>query len=175
MNDYTYHQTLQQVWEQAVDLYRGGERQAAAFFPGEQGRFLEMIGATAQEVFDFVEDFVSGGEPDFVTFALITDIRRSYFLIQQQGKRSHHVVEDAALPPKTESVAGVVWLPRILVKAKAKLRGEMNPNLMFGCGGDRKFFKENNLHPAEFLRVVADHIDADQAVIDYVLHKRARS
>jgi hypothetical protein len=171
MSDYLYHQELQRIWELAVTKYREGNRDALTYFDGPDAEFIASIGATAQEIFDFAEDFVSGGEPDFTTFAMLADIRRSYFLQQQKGKRSTHVVQDAELPPKTESVSGIVWLPRIIVKAKAKLKGEMNPNLMYGCGGDRKFFKTNNLHPAEFLRLVADHLDNDAAVIEYVAEK----
>ena len=33
-----------------------------------------------------------------------------------------------------------------------KLRGEMPPDLMYGCGGDRNFFQEWNLDGADFLR-----------------------
>lgn len=172
MSDYLYQQDLQRIWEHAVALYRGGNRDALTYFEGAEMKFLDTIGATAQEVYDFAEDYVSGGEPDFLTFAMLADIRRSYFLLHQKGKRSTHIVQDAELPPKTESVAGIVWLPRIIVKAKAKLRGEMNPNLMYCCGGDRNFFKTNNLHPAEFLRLVADHLDDDQAVIEYVAGKK---
>ena len=35
-------------------------------------------------------------------------------------------------------IDGIAWLPRILVKARLKLRGEMPADLMYGCGGDRQ-------------------------------------
>lgn len=171
MSDYLYQQKLKQIWEHAVSEYRAGNRDAGSYFKEEKKSFVDSIGATAQEIFDFAEDFVSGGEPDFLTFALLADIRRSYFLIHQKSVPSTHIVEDSDLPPKSDSIAGVTWLPRIIVKARAKLRGEMNPNLMYSCGGDRRFFKENNLHAAEFLRLVADNFDDDAAIIDYVVAK----
>jgi hypothetical protein len=49
---------------------------------------------------------------------------------------------------------GIPWLPRIIAKAEAKLRGEMDPDTMFGCGGDRAFCSKHHIHPADFLRVV---------------------
>lgn len=171
MSDYTYQQDLRRIWERAEKLYRDGRRDALDYFEGEDLAFVERIGATPQEIFDFAEDYVTSGEPDFLTFALLADIRRGYFLIHQKGKRGTHVVQDTDLPPKDAAVEGIAWLPRIIVKAKAKLKGEMNPNLMYGCGGDRRFFKEHNLHPAEFLRLVADHLDDDRPIIDYVLAK----
>ena len=63
---------------------------------------------------------------------------------------------------------GIPWLPRIIKKAEAKLRGEMAPDLMYGCGGDRNFFREHRLNPADFLRHVWA-ADGDEAkVLAYV-------
>jgi|TARA_B110000438_G_C15617956_1_gene565237 hypothetical protein len=168
MDHYHYLSTLRSVWESAVASYRGGVNAAGDMFSDEQSAFLHSIGATEQEVFDFVEDYVSGGDPDFDTFAAVTDKRRNYFLQVQNGQHSKHVVQDADLPAKTEELDGIVWLPRIIMKAKAKLKGEMNPNLMFSCGGDRRFLKSANLHAAEFLSLVERNLDDERAIIDYV-------
>ena len=173
MNNYNYLNTLRSVWESGVASYRGGVQAASKMFSDEERAFLAAIGATEQEVFDFVEDYVSGGDPDFSVFAAVTDRRRSYFLQVQNGQPSAHVVQDADLPAKTDEIAGISWLPRIIVKAKAKLKGEMNPNLMYGCGGDRRFLKSVNIHPAEFLALVERNMDQDSAVIDYVKRKAA--
>jgi hypothetical protein len=53
-------------------------------------------------------------------------------------------------------------------KARAKLRGELPTSLMYGCGGDRRFFKQHDIHPAEFLQVVWHCGDNDKAIIDWV-------
>ncbi len=81
-------------------------------------------------------------------------MRRDYFLNEQGGVRSKHVIDMGKLPSKDAEVEGIGWLPRIIPKAEAKLRGEMPPELMYSCGGDRRFFRENKVDPAEFLRVV---------------------
>jgi hypothetical protein len=72
------------------------------------------------------------------------------------------------LPSKDATVEGIGWLPRIIPKAKAKLRGEMPEDLMFDCGGDRRFFKENKIHPADFLRTVWAAGDDDAEIIAFV-------
>lgn len=164
----TYTASLKQLWDRAVERYQNDERDPSAFFNAAETAILDSIGTTPQELFDFVEDWVQGGEPDFLTFALVTDMRRNYFLLRQNGRRSDKLVGPDDLPPKDASVRGIEWLPRILAKAKAKLRGEMNPDLMYGCGGDRKFFRENGILPSTFLQLVALNEANDEAVIDWV-------
>lgn len=78
-----------------------------------------------------------------------------------------------SLPPKDEAVDGIEWLPRIISKARAKLRGEMPAELMFGCGGDRPFLRGVNIHPADFLREVWAAGGEDRRIIEFV--KRQRS
>jgi hypothetical protein len=82
------------------------------------------------------------------------------------------ILTPAELPAKTAELDGIVWLPRILGKARAKLRGEMHPDMMFGCGGDRAFLAKYDIHPADFLRVVWAAGDDDQKVLAYVKSPR---
>jgi hypothetical protein len=59
------------------------------------------------------------------------------------------------IPTFGEALEGIHYLPRLLAKARAKLRGELDADVMFGCGGDRKFFRDHGeIHPADFLRQV---------------------
>jgi hypothetical protein len=60
-------------------------------------------------------------------------------------------------------------------KARAKLRGEMDPDTMYGCGGDRAFFAQHNVHPADLLRVTWAAEDDDQKIIDYVKGASAKA
>ena len=171
---YSYQQTLVAIWEKAVTQFGEGRRDAGTFFTEAEEVFLTSIGATAQEVYDFAEDFSNHGEPDFSTFILLQDLRRAYFLEVQGGIPSGKVTESDTLPPKKASRDGIVWLPRIIPKALAKLRGEMNPDLMYGCGGDRKFFRTNDIHPAEFLRIVWDNEDDEEAIVKWVIARAGR-
>lgn len=171
MNHYNYQKTLQAVWQKAVDLYRQGNQDGSTYFDDGELAFLASIGANAQELFDFAEDFVVGGEPDFTTVAMIHDVRRSYFREVQNDLASGKMLDPSTLPPKDAEAGGIRWLPRIIRKAKAKLRGELDPGSMYSCGGDRRFLKENDIHAAEFLRVVWANEDDDQAIIDWVVKR----
>jgi hypothetical protein len=41
---------------------------------------------------------------------------------------------------------------------------------MYCCGGDRAFFKQHNILPAEFLALIARH-DKDQPIVDWVARR----
>jgi hypothetical protein len=174
MKHYNYPATFQALWQKAVDHYRGGNKDISTYFNKDELVFLASIGANAQEIFDFAEDYVVGGEPDFTTVALIHDVRRAYFKEVQKGLASEQMLDPENLPGKDSEAAGIRWLPRIIVKAKAKLRGELHPDVMYSCGGDRGFLKEKDIHAAEFLRVVWENEDNDQAIINWV-SQRLRS
>jgi hypothetical protein len=90
----------------------------------------------------------------------------------QNGVASRAVLEEAEMPAKTDAVKGIAWLPRLLPKARAKLRGELPPSLMYCCGGDRRFFKEHDILPAEFLAQVSRH-EKDEPVIEWVVQRLA--
>ena len=61
------------------------------------------------------------------------------------------------------------YLPRILKKARHKLRGELDPDIMFGCGGDRNFLSSHgDIHPADFLRNVWAAGDDDAKIVAYL-------
>jgi hypothetical protein len=168
MKHYDYQKTLEVVWRKAVDLYQSGNRDSASYFDEAELGFLVSIGANAQEIFDFAEDFVDGGEPDFTTVAMIHDVRRAYLREQQNGSTSSGMLDPNSLPSKDSEAEGIRWLPRIIPKAKAKLRGELHPDVMYSCEGDRHLLKTNDIHAAEFLRVVWENEDNDQAIIDWV-------
>jgi len=137
-----------------VTDYKKGTRSAADMFSKEEEDFLRSIGATPQEIFDFVEDWCDDGEPDPETALAITKVRRDYFFQEQQGRFSEHSIITSELPSRHESLAGLEWFPRIIEKARAKLRGELPPDLMYCCGGDRRFLKKVNVDPVEFLQMV---------------------
>ena len=149
-----WQQTFSHLFHASVKKYQAGHQKAAGLVGEKDAAFLGTIGYTEQEFFDFVEDFAKGGEPTLDTALKIADVRRDYFLNEQKGQRSTHEIDMAALPSKDAEVEGIGWLPRLIPKAEAKLRGEMPPDLMYGCGGDRKFFRTNGIDPAELLRQV---------------------
>ena len=102
-----------------------------------------------------MEDFGDEGEPTESTALLVAAVRRDYFLVVQDGKPSDTEITANDIPSRGDEYEGMPYLQRIIAKAEAKLRGELHPNLMFSCGGDRGFLRSNgNIHPADFLRHV---------------------
>ena len=172
MDHYNHPRRLKEIWQLAVEQYNSGNRQPETYFKDADLAFLNAIGLGVMDVYDYAEDYCSRDEPDFETFLTICQVRRDYFLNVQESQPSAHTLDPATLPPKTEAVRGIVWLPRILPKALAKLRGELPPEIMYGCGGDRRFFQENNIHPAEFLRQTWACEDAPEKIIDWVEARR---
>ncbi len=172
---YNYHSKLEKIWKDAVERYEQGRRSPEGFLSEEELKFLASIGMNVMDVFDFAEDWVCEGTPDLATFLLIHDTRRDYFLREQEGQASSHRMDSATLPAKSDEIEGIRWLPRIIPKARAKLRGELPPDTMFCCGGDRNFFQTTDLHPSEFLAVVRDAGDDDQAIIEWVLKRGRKS
>ena len=75
------------------------------------------------------------------------------------------------LPLREAQLEGIAWLPRILEKARAKLHGELHPDLMYGCGGDRNFISKHNLHLADFLETVRRAGDDIAPVLAYARSK----
>lgn len=172
VNHYNYQNILKAIWEDAVARYRSGNREPDGYFDEPTLADLASIGLKVMDVYDYAEDYVSGGEPDFETFLLICSVRRDYFLTVRKGQPSERVISADALPPKDAEIRGIVWLPRILPKARAKLRGELPPEIMYGCGGDRRFFKANHIHPADLLRATWAYEDDDSKLIDWVLSRK---
>lgn len=171
MSGYSYLSTLEALWNHSVSLYKDGNREPDSYFDAEQLAFLALNGLKVMDLYDYVEDFLTRQEPGFATFVAVHDIRRNYFLIEQKGEHADFEIDVETLPAKTDAVDGIVWLPRILPKARGKLQGTLPPEIMYGCGGDRRFFKEHGLHPAEFLQAVWSAGDDDAAVISYVKNK----
>lgn len=173
MSHYEFPSRFRVLYAQALDLYQTGRRGTEGYFDGEQTAWLAANGLTAQHLYDYAEDDVGAGAPGFEHALAIEVVRRDYFINVQGGRASSVVADPATWPDKTAAVDGIVWLPRILPKARAKLRGELPVSMMYGCGGDRRFFKENDILPAEFLALVWRAGADDAAIISWVKARRA--
>jgi hypothetical protein len=159
---------LQAIWNRGVAAWKAGRRSARTMFDPKDVTFLATIGCTAQELFDFVDDSMDYDDVDFEMVRAVTAIRRDYFLHVMHGQSTERIVPMSALPAKSSAVDGIAWLPRLIVKARLKLRGEMNPDLMYGCAGDRPFLRKHRMTLPQFLQIVRDQGDNDRAIIDAV-------
>lgn len=156
---------LREIHGLAIDAWKAGRRSPKTMFSASELEFLHSIGCSAQEMFDFVDDLQIYGEPDFETVLGIQELRLRYFKEVMHSTPSNHVASMDALPPKAQAVEGISWLPRLIVKARLKLRGEMPPELMYGCGGDRPFVIRMGMTLPSFLKLVWDCGDNDSKII----------
>jgi hypothetical protein len=173
MENYTWDQSFRSLFDRCVAAYKGGNSDFITYFDADDLAFLGAIGYKPREFYDFVEDHIDYGDPSAELAVLIAAVRRDYLLTIMKGEPSEHEISPEDLPAKDSEIEGVRWFPRILRKAQAKLRGELHPDMMFCCGGDRAFLREHDIHPADFLRVVwaADHGKDVDKVLAYVLRR----
>jgi hypothetical protein len=159
---------FRKVWDRGVTAWKAGRRSARTMFEPRDVAFLASIGCTAEELFDFVDDALEYGDFDLETVLAVTAIRRCYFIEVMGGKSTGRIVPMHELPAKSAKVDGIAWIPRLIAKARIKLRGEMDPDLMYGCAGDRPFLRDHNMTLPQFLQLVWDEGDNDREIIDAV-------
>ena len=173
MKNYDFAEKFHALYDKAAGLYAGGQRDAKTFFTADELAWLSSNGLCAQNLYDYAEDQNNHGEPGYDNALAIEAVRRDYFLNIQAGRPSTTPLDDTKLPAKADAIKGIAWLPRLLPKARAKLRGELPASLMYCCGGDRNFFKTHDIQPAEFLSLVWRHERDDAAIVDWVVHRSA--
>jgi hypothetical protein len=157
---------FREVYDRGNQAWGEARKSPGAMFTREDTDFLATLGCTGQELFDFVDDFRRYSEPDFATALEVAAVRRQYFLEVLQGKSTGRTIDMNDLPAKTAAVDGIVWLPRLIEKARAKLRGEMPDDLMYGCGGDREFLRNKRVTLPAFLRLAWECGDDTRRIID---------
>ena len=165
---YLWTRTLRDIYDKAIDLYRSGNRDLKCYFSAEEISFLSSIGLRPINLYDYAEDMVGYGEPDWNTALLIIAARRDYFLYHQHGITKEAATDSSSLPAKPEELDGIPWLPRIIAKATCFLEGGLCLDIMYGCDGDRRFLKEHDIHPADFLRAVWASNGESQKVLEFV-------
>jgi len=171
MKHYDFADKFHALYDKAVKFYAAGQHDQSAYFTADEKTFLTANGIGVQAMYDYAEDHNNGGEPGYDRALEIETVRRDYFLNVQSGKPSSQVLDEARMPAKADEIKGIGWLPRIIPKTKAKLRGELPVSLMYSCGGDRKFFRTHDILPAEFLSVVWRNENNDAAIVDWVVKR----
>lgn len=150
-----WDETFLQLHAKCLALHAAGNTDYHSYYTEEDLTFLASIGYGEREFYDFIEDLNDYGAPSASTALLIAAVRRDYFLVVQEGIPSTARLLPSDLPTFGDTLEEMAYLPRILAKARAKLRGELDPDIMYGCGGDRNFLlTHGNIHPADFLRHV---------------------
>ena len=151
----TWNDKFLELFRRCLSAYQNGNEDFMSYYTPNDLTFLASIGYKPRELFDFIEDLADDGAPSESTALLVAAVRRDYFLVVQKGEVSSQEFTSNDFPSSDEKIEGISYLPRIVAKAEAKLKGELHPNIMFGCGGDRRFLlKHGDLNPADFLRHV---------------------
>ncbi|MFT6861800.1 MAG: hypothetical protein ACJAVK_000353 [Akkermansiaceae bacterium] len=165
----TWNEKFLELFRRCLSAYQGGNSDFTSYYTESDLSFLASIGSKPRELFDFVEDLADEGVPAESTALLVASVRRDYFLVAQNGVTSDKETARSAVPSFGDEFGGLSYLPRIIAKAEAKLRGELHPDMMFGCGGDRKFLGDHGeIHPGDFLRHVWAADGDAQKVADFV-------
>ena len=168
----TWNDRFLELFDRCVKRYQAGDKDFTGYYTTADSALLAEIGYKPREFFDFVEDFCDEGLPSPSTALLVAAVRRDYFQVVMQGKPGEKELSRDDVPTFGDVLEGIPYLPRILTKARAKLRGELDPDLMFGCGGDRNFLEKNGgLHPADFLRQVWASDGDDSKVLAWIRRK----
>src|SRR5262245_31292656 len=175
MSHDSWKERFREIYARGVAAWKKGRTTATTMFQADDVKFLAGIGSTAQELFDFVEDKQRYGEPDLETALAVAELRRDYFLQVMGGQPPARRISMDDLPAKTAEVDGLAWLPRLIEKARAKLRGEMPDDLMYGCGGDRAFLQKVHMTAPEFLKLTWESDENDRRIIEAVKKSAARS
>ena len=170
LSAYQWDQTFVELFERCCGRCRSGDLDFTRYYNAADLAFLDDLGYKPREFFDFVEDHVDGAgqDPTAETALLVASVRRDFWHHMMGKEPSAKILRPSDLPGRDEELGGHAWLPRILAKARAKLRGELDPEVMYGCGGDRMFLRRHDLHPADFLRIVWAAGDDDSKILDYV-------
>lgn len=170
----TWNDNFLKLFRRCIEAFRSGNSDYESYYTEDDLEFLASIGYKPRELFDFIEDLADAGEPTESTALLVAAVRRDYLNVMQNGVHSEYEITAPELPAKNSEFDGITYLPRIIAKAEHKLRGELDPNIMYSCGGDRNFLRNHgDIHPADFLRHVWAADGDIQQVADFVKSQSA--
>ncbi len=121
-----------EAFDAGVVRRKGGCGEPDKMFEPNEVSFLESIGCSAQEMFDFCDDYVSWGDVIYEHVEALQAVRYDHYVKELDSQPASHRMEMDEFPPKDAEVEGVPWLPRLIVKARAKLAGQLPADLMYG-------------------------------------------
>ena len=121
-----------EVFYAGVRRRKEGCNEPGVMFESDEVAFLESIGCTAQEMFDFCDDYVGWDDVIYEHVEALQAVRYEHFAEELDGQPASHRMEMDEFPPKDAEVEGFAWLPRLIVKARAKLAGQLPADLMYG-------------------------------------------
>ena len=127
-----WRKKFRELFFAGVDRQQHGGQSPATMFEPDEVEFLESIGCTAQELFDFADDYVHCGDVNYDDVEAIQSMRFDFFKNHLNAQPASQAMSMDEFPTKSAEVDGIPWLPRLIVKARAKLRGDLPADLMYG-------------------------------------------
>ena len=115
-----------------VERHKEGRQSPEGMFEGDEPNFLESIGCSTQEMFDFCDDYVRWGDVIYEQVEELQAVRYEHFIEELDSQPASHAMEMDEFPPKDAELEGIAWLPRLILKARAKLAGNLPADLMYG-------------------------------------------
>jgi len=115
-----------------VKRYEEGRQSPETMFETKDIKFLESIGCSTLEMFDFCDDYVRWGDVIYEHVEELQAVRLEHYqttLNRQPAERQMNMDE---FPAISDEVEGIAWLPRLITKARAKLAGSLPADLMYG-------------------------------------------
>ena len=104
MNHYDYHTRLKALWDKGVEDYHNGGRVPGAYLTEEERAFLREIGANEQDLYDYTDDSIRYGEPDFEMFWAVQSMRFNYFRMIMKNRQGDFIAPMEAYSPKDAEI-----------------------------------------------------------------------
>ncbi len=123
---------FREVFDAGVQRRKEGCNEPGAMFESGEVAFLDSIGCSAQEMFDFCDDYVGWDDVIYDHVEALQAVRYEHFVEELDSQPASHRMETDEFPPKDAEVEGIAWLPRLIVKTRAKLAGQLPADLMYG-------------------------------------------
>ena len=131
MNE-NWRQQFHELFFTGVKRYEAGRQSPETMFEPEDIAFLESIGCSALEMFDFCDDYVRWGDVIYEHVEELQAVRLDHFKNTLNSKPAERRMAIDEFPAKSAEVEGIAWLPRLITKARAKLVGNLPADLMYG-------------------------------------------
>jgi hypothetical protein len=131
MNE-NWRQQFHKLFFTGVKRYEAGQQSPETMFEKDEVTFLESIGCSALEMFDFCDDYVRWGDVVYEHVEELQSVRLDHFKNTLNRKPAEHRMGLDEFPTKSAEVEGIAWLPRLITKARAKLAGNLPGDLMYG-------------------------------------------
>ena len=123
---------FREVFDAGVQRRKEGCNDPGVMFESPELAFLESIGCTAQEMFDFCDDYVRWDDVIYEHVEELQAVRLKHYQTTLNREPADRQMSMDEFPAKSDEAEGIAWLPRLITKARAKLAGSLPADLMYG-------------------------------------------